>query len=132
MSRHNLWPPSLPTFILCNNRLLAGNVHMSEFMIQSIVGRYAFLFLCNFPYFLGLDAEVALVKKTIDYLGNHNNFLKIATLLSPNFLLTRLVAVGTFFDIRVIPCQVYATFCMSVSNFSQTYFMGREGVMRHD
>ena len=31
----------------------------------------------------------------------------------------------------VIPCLVYATFCMSVSNFSQTYFMGK-GVMRHD
>ena len=28
-------------------------------------------------------------------------------------------------ECRVIPCQVYATFCMSVSNFSQTYFMGR-------
>ena len=71
MSRHNLWPPSLPTFILCNNRL-ASNVHMSEFMIlyQLIVGCYAFLFLCNIPYFLGLDVEVALVKKSIDDFRN--------------------------------------------------------------
>ena len=27
---------------------------------------------------------------------NNNNFLNIATLMSPNFLLTRLVAIGTF------------------------------------
>ena len=33
---------------------------------------------------------------------NNNNFLNIATLLSPNFLHTRLVAVGTFFDIKSI------------------------------
>ena len=32
----------------------------------------------------------------------------------------------------VIPCQVYATLCMPVSNFTQTHSMGREGDMRHD
>ena len=34
------------------------------------------------------------MKKNIDGLGNNNDFHKIATLLSPNFLLTRLVAVA--------------------------------------
>ena len=36
-------------------------------LYQSIVGCYAFR---NFPYFLGLDVEVALVKQNIDDLGN--------------------------------------------------------------
>ena len=126
MSRQNHWPPSLPTFIL----RLAGNVHMSEFMIlyQSIVGCYAFIFLCNFPYFLGLDVEVALVKKNIDDLGNMLCIIVIFplnSLLSPNFLLTRLVVVETFFDIRVIPCQMYASFCMSVSNLKIILWVGR-------